>query len=177
MSGLQLTNNVSITLLASIFTALGVAGSRLLDAWRAKARVDRVDVPQVQAQGWVELFKVANDSAMRLTADVAKLEKRLDDQDEEHRIELADRDQRYAELAQMHSETAGSLRRLRSYVIVVTNLLNEHGIAFPPMPDEDVAPERRTPTITTALVVDSKEQTHGTNAVPGSVPPRRREEE
>lgn len=138
MSGLELTNTVSVPLLASVFTAIGVAGARLLDAWRAKSRVDRVDVPQAQAQGWVEMFRIANDNALRLQKDVGKLEKRLDDQDEEHRVELVSRDLRYSELAELQRNTAGSLKRLRAYVVVVTNLLSTNDIAFPPMPDEDL---------------------------------------
>lgn len=155
-----LSDTISIPLLSAIFTAVGVIGKIMIDTWRGAirakadiARVEHVDVPQAQAQSWIELFKIANDTALSLKADVAKLEKRLDDQDEEHRIELADRDKRYNELAELQRETSGSLRRLRSYVVIVTNLLNEHGIAFPPMPDEDTAPERRSPTV--SVVADA----------------------
>lgn len=164
MHAVTVTDTVSVPLLTACATAVGVIGKTMLDAWRASARakadvakVEQVDVPAQQAQGWVDLFRIANDTAMRLQGDVAKLEKRLDDQDEEHRVELAERDRHYTELAELQRETAGSLRRLRSYVVVVTNLLNEHGIAFPPMPDEDVAPERRTPTVTATIAVDPKE--------------------
>lgn len=148
------SDTISVPLLTALATAVGVIGKTMLDAWRGsiKARSDaervaQVDVPQAQAQGWVELFRIANDTAIRQSGEIAVLGKRLDDQDEEHRLELAERDQRYNELAELQHETSGSLRRLRSYVVVVTNLLNEHGIAFPPMPDEDVAPERRSPTV------------------------------
>ena len=160
----SVTETISLPMLTALATAVGVIGKTMLDSWRgsirAKAdmsRVQQVDVPQAQAQGWVEMFTIVHDATLRLTGDVAKLEKRLDDQDEEHRLELAERDARYRVLAQLQSDTAGSLRRLRSYVVIVTNLLNEHGIAFPPMPDEDGSPERRTPMTVTVLGEDLKQ--------------------
>lgn len=154
---MTITDTISIPFLVACATAIGAIVTKLLDAWHEKARVERVDVPEVQAQGWVEMFKIANETSHRLQADVAKLERRLDDQDEEHRVELAERASQYSELSDLQRETAGSLRRLRAYVVVVTGLLAERGIPFPPMPDEDVASERRTPTVTAQIVVEPKE--------------------
>lgn len=134
----------------------------------ARARLAVVDGPATNAEAWSSVFEVTHRTMLSLQADVARLEQRINDQDHEHRLELDELATRgkVREMALEH--TADSLRRLRSYTSVITTLLAEHGIAFPPPPPdvEQVAPERRNLTargVVTAII-DPRATTDATRA-------------
>jgi hypothetical protein len=113
-----------------------------------RERISTVEGPAANADAWSAVFKVTHETMLSLQADVARLEQRVNDQENEHRVELQERDarERRRELDLQH--TADSLRRVRSYVSVVTQLLADNDIAFPNPPKDldEVALERRSLT-------------------------------
>lgn len=126
----------------------------------ARERLAVVDGPATNAEAWSSVFEVTHRTMLALQADVARLEQRLNDQDHEHRLELAERDEQARTREEMLVHTADALRRLRSYVSVVTRLLAEHDIPFPAPPRDvdEVAPERRSLTApaTVTAILDPK---------------------
>lgn len=128
----------------------------------ARERLSVVDGPATNAEAWSSVFEVTHRTMLSLQADVARLEQRLNDQDHEHRLELAERDEQARSREEMLVHTADALRRLRSYVSVVTRLLSEHDIPFPqpPVDVDEIAPERRSLTApaTVTAILDPKHE-------------------
>lgn len=112
-----------------------------------RARIEQVDGPATAAAAFSQVFSTMQEHTMRLVADVAKLEQRLDDQDHEHRVEIEHRDRALA-------NALDALRELQAWATIAEALADQHGLTLPPQPlhVEDVAPERRRSTVTATVV-------------------------
>lgn len=144
-------------LVGAVLTAVAAAFGAYLRSRGDAQRIADVEAPATAATAWSAVFEVTHRTMLSLQGDVARLEQRLDDQDLEHRRELEERDAVMQHRERALQDTADSLRRLRSYVTILTTLLADNGIAFPPPPaDADtIAPERRSltaPGTVTAVV-------------------------
>lgn len=144
-------------LIGAAVTAMAAIGGAYLKTWTDRRRIDKVEAPTTAADAWAKVFEVTHQTMLDMRGDIARLEQRLNDQDEEHRIELIERDRVMTAREQALQHCSDALRRLRSYVAVVTDLLIKNGIAFPPPPEDidEVAPERRVPVPTVTAVVES----------------------
>lgn len=138
-------------------TGLAAVGGAYLKTWTDRRRIDQVEAPTSAADAWAKVFEVTHSTMLDMRGDIARLEQRLNDQDEEHRMELIEREGVIRAREQALQHCSDALRRLRSYVAVVTDLLIKNNITFPPPPDDidEVAPERRVPVPTVTAVVDS----------------------
>ena len=144
-----MTDPITYGLAGAIVAGAATAGGAAIKAWVDGKRVDQVDGPRTTNEAWRVIFDTMQEQISALGRRVAGLEVDLRSAHDT----IAERDRTIAERDAMIDHTNSVLRRLRSYVALVTSLLAQHSIPFPPAPDDDgLAPERRGAIAATVAV-------------------------
>lgn len=146
MTGAEL--GVIVGAVSAAMGALGTMIGIVAKVYVDRRRVDTVEAPTAQADAWQQVFEITSRQLTDLHTEVGRLQQRLDDQDHEHRVEREEWSTRELTLRAGIDQATASVRSLRSYVVILQAVLDEHRVAYPPMPvDEVVAPERRSPVV------------------------------
>lgn len=137
--------------IAAVGTVLGAAAK----AWVDGKRVDQVEGPRTTNEAWRVIFDTMQEQISSLGRRIASVEHDLQSAHDT----IAERDRTIAERDSTIEHGNATIRKLRSYVSVITALLSRHHIPYPDPPaDDGTAPERREPMPVTVTL--TTEQDH-----------------